>query len=284
MISLKLEHFDTIENLPTPPSQMARMLKEIADTSAMDYNIVKMIQFDPAIASRVLRVANMPLYGYGASIDSLQQAAGLLGPGMIKSLTLTTPILEVCQMKLASGEDELDCTGLWFFSGVTAAIAGSMAAVVQHLESDVCFTAGLIHNIGKVGLAVKYPHVMVEGYRLARDQKILLDDAVSKLYGFTPADVSAELARNWGYPKRMIKILHNQSGFACAPDAGPIAAVVCLARYLARYWGYEDGLETVPPIFPDPAMELLNLTDKDLEKSEASLKERVEEIITDFER
>lgn len=94
MEKLDLQPFIGCDSLPTLPDQISRVLDETSRASAMDYNIVQIIQFDPAIASRVLQVSNSALYGYPSQIGSLQQAAGLLGPGVIKSIILTTPIFE----------------------------------------------------------------------------------------------------------------------------------------------------------------------------------------------
>ena len=88
-----LDWFRTIKNLPSLPEQINSLLVATGSTSSMDYNIAEIIQYDPSLALSVLKFANSSVYGYSGKISSLQQAAGLLGPGTIKNIILRTPIL-----------------------------------------------------------------------------------------------------------------------------------------------------------------------------------------------
>ncbi len=90
----EVDEFATADGLPSLPGQILNILDDLGRTSAMEYTILQKIQYDPAIALSVLKAANSPLYGYASKISSLQQAAGLLGPGAIRNIVLTTPILE----------------------------------------------------------------------------------------------------------------------------------------------------------------------------------------------
>ena len=87
MTSLTLDRFRSLKYLPSLPEQIDNVLIATGTSSSMDYSIVEMIQYDPAMALAVLKVANTPIYGYPGQISSLQQAAGLLGPGAIKNIT-----------------------------------------------------------------------------------------------------------------------------------------------------------------------------------------------------
>ena len=89
-----LDWFRTIKSLPSLPVQMNSVFVATGSTSSMDYNLVEIIQYDPSMALSVLKVANSPVYGCSNKISSLQQAAGILGPGTIKNIIFRTPILE----------------------------------------------------------------------------------------------------------------------------------------------------------------------------------------------
>ncbi|MCH7622489.1 MAG: HDOD domain-containing protein, partial [Nitrospinae bacterium] len=126
----KVDEFVTAEGLPSLPGQILNILDELGRTSAMDYTVLQKIQYDPAIALSVLKAANSPLYGYASRISSLQQAAGLLGPGAIRNIVLTTPILERYQDN-GGLHSPLDHSRLWLHMTVTAALAsGNGYAIV----------------------------------------------------------------------------------------------------------------------------------------------------------
>ncbi|MCA9483199.1 MAG: HDOD domain-containing protein [Nitrospina sp.] len=232
MTCLDLKRFLDCPALPTLPEQIAKVLDETGRASAMDYNIVQIIQFDPSIASRVLQVANSRLYGYPAQIGSLQQAAGLLGPGVIKSIILTTPILE-----RYSGEDsqwrvQIDYIRLLKTSAATGAIAGELANVFEGFETDVCFTAGLLHNLGRLALALLEPEPYIRCLRMAEETGKPLLEVEKERLGVTHEEIYSVLSSHWNYPDTLRR---NKS----AAGKENVAALVDLSARLAAQWGFE---------------------------------------------
>ncbi len=276
MESIRLEWFRFLKNLPSLPSQMLSVFEELGRISAMDYNIARMIQYDPAIACRVLEVANNPLYGYPGKISSLQQASGLLGPGVIKNTILTTPLLE----RFAARdylEGKIDYPRMWLHSSVTAAIAGCLGKILRHMESDVCFTAGLIHDIGKIALAVHHPGIFQEVLDLAEKEKTTLIEAEKKSTGFSHADIAVVMVSEWGFPPILIEALEN-----CAkptPPTSKLAALIQLSKSLAIDWGYPDGMETHFPRQYDALFLSLGISNENLATWKKELTEYADYVV-----
>jgi len=273
MTSSKVDEFMIMEGLPSLPGQILNLLDELSRTSAMDYTILQKIQYDPAIALRVLKVANTPLYGYAGKVSSLQQAAGLLGPGAIRNIVLTTPILERYQ------EDDspppFDYSKLWLHMTVTAALAGSLGLRLGKIETDVCFTAGLIHGIGKISLAAHHSKSLQEWVRLAESEQVSLMEIEKRTLGFTHADLGVKMAEAFGFPEELICA----QNFYYASDedeiTDPLAGTVCMARNLANMWGYTDNIGNEIPIGMDKLFSLLNFTAAELEEWTPQLQENV---------
>jgi HD-like signal output (HDOD) protein len=260
-----------IEGLPSFPDQLNKVLDMIGRTSAMDYNIVTMIQYDPAIASRVLKVANTPLYGYEGEITSLQQAAGLLGPGVIKNIILTTPILELSQNN--HGGSHIDYYKLWLHMSVTGSIAGGLATIFGNLESDVCFTAGLIHDIGKIALIVSCPELVAEARKESAETKKPFLEIFKKIAGYSFIDIGVELAVSWGYPQKLIKVLRQFHFVDEVDKPDKLALVIYLAKYLANSWGHKDEIENFPNSIREDHLSQLGVTAKEIDKFKPELKE-----------
>ncbi|MFQ5449543.1 MAG: HDOD domain-containing protein [Nitrospinaceae bacterium] len=272
MISPKIEAFRQLEGLPSPPGQILMVLEAIGRNSALDYNIVQMIQYDPGIALRVLKAANTPLYGFPARIASLQQAAGLLGPGAIRNIVMTTPVLERFQNNGAA-DLVIDFSRLWQHSTVTGALAGCLGNHVEGMETDVCFTAGLIHAAGKIALAVYHPRTLAKMIQQAARKKVPLTQVEQETLGYSHADVAAEMTRAWGFPQSLVHALG-----CCFPTPRQVpgdrlAGVIGLARFLADQWGFGDGMEAAPPDSAEGFFPLLNITGKDLEAWTPELRE-----------
>jgi HD-like signal output (HDOD) protein len=274
----KVDEFVTAEGLPSLPGQILNILDELSRTSAMDYTILQKIQYDPAIAASVLKVANSPLYGYASKISSLQQAAGLLGPGAIRNIVLTTPILERYQDNGGS-HSLLDHSRLWLHMTVTAALASGLGRCLGQTETDVYFTAGLIHGVGKIALSAYRPHSLLEGVEVARREESSLIETEMKTLGFTHVDVGVRIAEASGFPDPLINVLKNCYANENDKISDPLSAVVCLAKSLADSWGFADDIYDGALVGRDQLISFLNISQKDLQEWMPQLRENADLVV-----
>jgi len=226
------------------------------------------------MAISVLKVANSPVYGYSKRISSLQQAAGLLGPGTIKNIILRTPILE---RHLANHKDDtpIDFSDLWVHCGVTASISGGLGRLIGDLESDVCFTAGLIHDAGIIALSAYYPKEFSKAFETSHNEKIGLLDAEKQVFGFNSSDVSMEFMSAWNFPESLLDLFRsdgkdNKSSWVSKP-----IAVVVLAKLLLREWGYPSCSHFQGEVDKEELLQFLKITTDDLSNWEDELRKCV---------
>ncbi len=266
-----LEQFESLESLPSLPTQIIRILEETSRSSSMDYNIIELIQYDPSMAMRVLKLANSPLYGYSGEIGSLQQAAGLLGPDALKNIILTTPILERYYDAERAALD-IDFPSFWLHMQLKAAFAGRIARLRGQMEVDVCFTAGMIHETGKLALAIRAPALMKKIMMHAKDQNMTLAQAGKSVAGFSHLDIAVHIAEEWGFPKRLSQALavcdyENNADFSSA-----IGAVVAVSNYYVWRMGYPDSIEIKGPNKPLAAIESLELSEQIVDSWEEQMR------------
>ncbi len=275
---IEVDEFVPEEGLPSLPGQILNILDELSRASAMDYTILQKIQYDPAIALSVLKAANSPLYGYVSKISSLQQAAGLLGPGAIKNIILTTPILERYQDN-GGCHAPLDHSKLWLHMTVTATLASGLGRCLGHIETDVCFTAGLIHGVGKIALSAYRPDSLLEGIDSARCEGLPLVEIERRTLGFTHIDIGVRIAKAFSLSDQLIHVLKN----CYAPENDKISdlltGVVCLARDLANSWGFADDIPDGELVGRNELFSLLNISQKNLEEWTPGLREKVELVL-----
>jgi HD-like signal output (HDOD) protein len=271
----KVDEFVTAEGLPSLPGQILNILDELGRTSALEYTILQKIQYDPAIALRVLKAANSQLYGYASKISSLQQAAGLVGPGTIKNIVLTTPILERYQNN-GGLHSPLDHSKLWLHMTVTAALASSLGRCLGFSETDVYFTAGLIHGVGKIALSAYRPQSLLDGVQLAKREKVSLIEIEKRTLGFTHVDVGVSLAETYGLPDQLINVLKNCYATENDEISDPLSGVVCLAKNLANSWDFADDIYDGVLVGRNKLFSLLNISEKNLEEWMPQLRENVD--------
>lgn len=273
MTSLTLDRFRSLKNLPSPPEQVDNVLMATETSSSMDYSIVEMIQYDPAMAMTVLKVANTPIYGYPGQISSLQQAAGLLGPGSIKNIILRTPIIERFPGKSVV---PVDYVQLWVHSGITAAISGGLGRFIGGIESDVSFTSGLIHDAGLIALTVYFPTAFAEVQDYMDQNQVDLMEAEKKTLGFSHLEVAGEMIDSWGLPSQLSQVILQYAAPEIKKPNWEIAAVVALAKNLAREWGFPSGIKGFTTIKQEKLLDLLGVSEKEFQKWEPDLKKYAE--------
>ncbi len=281
-MSLKVEWFKDLEGLPSLPGQILKALDEIDKTSALDYNILQLIQNDAPIALRVLKLANAPIYGYASQISSLQQAVGLLGPQAIKNVILTTSILERFG-DYGRENHYTDYAKLWIHAAVTGALAGFLGRKHGGLEQDVCFTAGLIHDAGKIALAAYYPDSLKKILKLAEREKLSVLQASREVLGFPYPEITAQMAENWKFPGPLIGAFRNLGRMDTEEIEDSLTGVICLAKCLTFQLGYPDGMEKVKPVMTDSLFKLLGFHKNDLKSWEPQLKNQAVEAFHAFD-
>jgi HD-like signal output (HDOD) protein len=269
-----LDWFRTIKSLPSLPKQINSVLVATGSTSSMDYNIVEIIQYDPSMALSVLKVANSPIYGCSGKISSLQQAAGLLGPGAIKNIILRTPILE---RYLTNHQDNIQIgfSDLWMHCGITASLSGELGRLIGDLESDVCFTGGLIHDAGVIALSSYCPKELTEAFEISHNEKICLLDAEKKVFGFNSSDVSMALMDAWNFPQSLLDLYRSDDKDNKPSWISKPVAVVDLAILLLKKWGYPDCSHMQEDIDKEKLLQFLKITPGDLSNWEAELRKYV---------
>jgi HD-like signal output (HDOD) protein len=273
-MTTSLDWFRTVKNLPSLPEQINSVLVATGSTSSMDYNIVEIIQYDPSMALSVLKVANSPVYGYSGKISSLQQAAGLLGPGAIKNIILRTPILER-HFTNHQNVTPIDFRDLWMHCGATASLSGGLGRLIGDLESDVCFTSGLIHDAGVMALSAYCPIELANAFETSRNEKICLLDAEKKVFGFNSSDVSLALMNAWNFPESLLGLFRsvgkdNNSSWVSKP-----IAVVVLAKLLLKEWGYPGCSHMQEEPDKEQLLQFLQIKTDDLSSWEVELRKYV---------
>ncbi|HLQ78158.1 MAG TPA: HDOD domain-containing protein, partial [Terriglobia bacterium] len=130
--------------LPSPPAIAMRILDLVKRNDFTFHELGEIIQADPALASRVLRIANSAFYGMSRKVSNFDTALAILGGNTIKNIALSFIITQGFQGKRG---DRFDFTRLWRRS-VTSAVAAQLIAAEIGFKNDDIFIASLLQAIG----------------------------------------------------------------------------------------------------------------------------------------
>ncbi len=141
-------------DVPTIPVLLLRILRVVDGERASAKDLVDLMQRDQALAGRVLRLANSGFFACAREVGTLSRAVMLLGFSTVKNLALGVKILETLRGRGGPG-----MAALWEHSALVGAAARAIAQRTRAADPEEVFTAGLLHDIGKVILRIRFEAV-----------------------------------------------------------------------------------------------------------------------------
>jgi putative nucleotidyltransferase with HDIG domain len=256
-ISKLLEKIDT---LPASPALLPRLVQALGDVDKTDvYAIVDIIVYDSGLTAKLLQLANSAYFGNSNPIADVGDAISQLGFEIV--FMLAASISGAGCLKSAPGTG-LDAEQLWKHS-VISAFGTQQVAQAAKLDGSLAFTAGLLHDVGKVVLAESYGKIYTRMFEAGERGPMTLIAWETDNYGCNHADVGATLLENWKLPKPLVAAVKYHHLPAAADGNARLAACVCLGNAMAH--AYENQTLAVDPANPEIASSLkitqLNIND-----------------------
>lgn len=224
--TIDLQYF-SIENLvktglPALPSTVMRVSTLLADFNVSQHRIAEAISLDPVISSRILSLANSPIYALHGTITNLTEAVNVVGNGAIAQQLL------VCGVSDAFGRKILDSPAgrtIWVHSLATGLAASEICKMAKMRGAEDAFSCGLLHDVGKLILlradSPFYTELIEQGER-AGDISMI----EKRILGFDHAELGAAAGIAWKLPGAVCHMIRNHH------NPGNSTAGVALAHVL----------------------------------------------------
>jgi HD-like signal output (HDOD) protein len=246
MFLMKLTELLALQfNMPSIPKVVALLLNELAHEDVDLRKITQLISTDPALTTRLLRLANTPFFELSGKINSVSEALALLELRHVR--TMAQEAASGASLKAVPG---INLQKFWDYSLDVARISRSLAGLVRQ-NQQAAFTCGLIHAIGELAMHLAMPDTIAKLDAEVPPLDPRRARAERKKLGFCYAGVSAGYARNWEFPQAMVDALEHQYAPFENDVYEPLAGVIHLAAWRAR--GKEAGLKEreLAVTFPD---------------------------------
>ena len=228
-----------IADMQPLPVVAVRVL-EIADGQQFSaHELSQAIAADQALTAKVLRLSNSAYYGFPRRITTVRDAVVLLGFRAVRSATLAS-----CVIETVPGGKVLDAMQAWRYSMVVGLLAEVLARASKR-HQDEAFTAGILHNIGRLALDQHRPARLAEAKRIAEERRVPTAEAEHEVFGFTSSDLGGALALHWNFPPALAEVVaRHQLDLNALPDPESLSAYVIRARMFARAASITDGFES----------------------------------------
>ncbi|HWL08652.1 MAG TPA: HDOD domain-containing protein [Planctomicrobium sp.] len=217
------------------PSIAQQALEIVRDPDCTIAAFVKIVEQDIKLATEMLRLANSAIYSQGRSIASLSDAAMRLGMSQCKNLILTSSFASLIEG--FSLEEEWVREILWRHGLATAVIAGNVAKTLKISQQGEEFTAGLVHDVGRILLAVALPEDFLNADPVDfQETPVSFLKREQQQWGTTHTEIGAWFATHNRLPECLVSAIRYHHFPNRAPrDHRKLVALVAVADDMANY-------------------------------------------------
>ncbi|MBL0668324.1 HDOD domain-containing protein [Aeromonas jandaei] len=250
--------------LPQIPEVMRDLIQTFNEKDPDLLKISKLINKDPVISAKLLRLANSAKFGSSRQIGTVNEAAVRLGLAMVRNMVLACGLTES-----VTAVPGIDLKHFWGCVFNVAELARRLA-VKKGMKGDEVFTCALLYDLGRLVMHVGLPENTVHHIH---DLELHKGRAKAEelVVGFNYAQVGAAMARYWKFPETISNAVEYHYNPMLAKEFSAEAGLIHLAIVLAAQ---SDVGEEAPPEWPAKVAEKLGLSWVDCAAQFTALREQ----------
>lgn len=216
--------------LPPFPAIAHRILSLVSRQDVNIHELGNLVRMDPSFSAELLRVANSALFSVRREVTSLAHAIVMVGTDRVKTMATLVAVNRMVRASVRIGA----LRKVWIHSLVTAIIAEE-AARLARLERENAYTAGLLHNLGTLGLMSAYPDEYSRMLEVSDDFGFDLLETERALFEIDHCAAGAYLAQDWDYPEELAAAIATHHG-------EPVPGEISLDNVIRISWRLADTL------------------------------------------
>jgi HD-like signal output (HDOD) protein len=249
-----------VGSMPSLPTTVSKVLEVCNNPKTSPIDLDRVIQLDPVLMGRVLKLINSAYYGLGTQVTSLVRAIIMLGVNTVKNLALSSAVLD----RVSSKKDfrALGMEGFWRHSlcvGVTAKLIAKERGV-DPKSLEEYFAAGLLHDIGKIPLNNALEQLYVASMSAADRERIPLRTAELRVMGMDHCEAGGIVSDSWRLTGAIADTVRWHHGLEeYSGDYADVVRTVAVADYFANREGIGFSGNRYPEKVSPEAYSLLGI-------------------------
>ena len=233
---------ELLSDVPPLAECLHEVLRTLEDPNSNIQKICAAISRDPGLSSRVLRIANSPMFQRGRSSNSVFQALSLMGVGQVKTIVTAAQLDQLKTNFTGIRKEELERVheAIWKNSLCSAIGVGAISRHLRKSCGDEMFLCALLHDLGKLACMSVIPERYADAALAKTDDDSLVEVEIRQL-GFGHPMVGMFVAQKWLFPTDLcdvIRMHHDMLPPTVQSPAQEKAALVQLADLIAHRLGY----------------------------------------------
>jgi len=232
----KLNHIVKLVNdseISSIKSVVTGIVKIINDPDSSAKDLKDLIQVDPPLSAKLLKVANSAYYSRGNTITEIMQAVIWIGYEALKELALSQKVCEIFNTdNLIEGYSR---TSLWKHSIAVAILAKMIYRREFGQRGEDIYAAGLLHDIGIIAEDQFMQREFLRVLKRLNGRIISLSNAEIQIFGFDHTDVGKAIAADWNLPPELVmSIGYHHEPFNADPEFLSMALTLYVADCLCQ--------------------------------------------------
>jgi HD-like signal output (HDOD) protein len=224
----------TVDKMPAFPRSAQKILQLTREASCSPRDLVSIIDNDPVITVKVLRVVNSAYYSLPKKISSIGHAVVFLGFNTIKNLSLSLAAMGMLPKSRKAG---FDAPAFLLHSLSAAAVARRLSNRLPGADPHEFFIAGLLHDFGKVVIAHALPEEFGQALEYGLWHEVSLHQGLMEVVGVDQALVGALLLESWQFPANLVEAIRFQHQVENCEV--PMADVIFAANQICKHMGLD---------------------------------------------
>lgn len=211
-------------------------------------DIAEIIACDPALAARILKIANSALFNFPAQIETVTYAASIIGTKQLRDLVFATCVIDVFK---SAFKPDVDLASFWHHSIVAGITARVIATYRREANIERFYLLGLMHDLGKLVLHMGAPEQARESIYDSEVNNRLLCESEQQLFGFDHGQVGGALLKHWNLPEILYEPIMYHHNPQLAQSYPAECAIVHLADIISNSLAPLNSHHiVVPPLSP----------------------------------
>lgn len=267
-----------VDSVPTPSVSVSRLYALLHDERAGASDFERMIKPDPALTANLLRMANSPFFGLSRKVTSIQHAITLMGTKRLFEAATSASFLRLLPPKLLGYE--IEAKAFWLHSIAVAILSEKLAVKLGLRASDLTFTAGLLHDIGKLVIGFALAEESEEIRSRINKGNMSLVSAEQEVLGTNHAEIGAAVGDKWTLPEPLVIAAqwhHTPSDLPEEADRS-IAELVHVADSLAHSLGFGADVGELHREVDPRVLQRIGVKNKQLMQLASEVTEQIKEM------
>jgi len=234
-----------LERLPPFPWVATRLMQMYSEPDVSISEIGRVIALEPVFAARVLQTANSPLFAVRAQVKSLSHAIILLGLNRVRAITITRALGDFVAPVL-----KIEALRACWQNGLAAAILSEKLARACKMDPDFAYLGGLMRDIGRLALLVKYPEAYANLLAVSQENSYDLLATEHDLFDIDHCQAGAWIVGELAFPQELREVIawHQET---LEPRPFRMVHLVHIADVMADALGFAVVKASDPPSFQD---------------------------------